>query len=535
VLDSGNKAACDETVNQRIKVLLVEDEPTYAGLIQEILVMAIPSPFEATHVGRLSEALERLANERFDVVLLDLSLPDRQGLATYEHLHTLAPSVPIVVLTGHDDDELALQAVREGAQDYLVKGELDGKILARVIRYAIERKRAAEALRQSEEFFRLISENVSDLIAVLDSEGRRLYSSPSYKHLLGDPAQLLGTDSFSQVHPDDRETVKKIFRETLLSGIGKRAEYRMLLKDGTVRYIESQGSVIRDDTGANPKVVVVSRDVTGRMEAVAALRHALSDLKQSHEQLQATQRQLIEAEKLEAVSTFAAGVAHEVKNPLQTVILGVDYFASHVANEDETAASVLADMSNAVMTADAIIHGLLEFSSASRDVKEEDLNGIIEHALRAVENDLMNCPIRLIKDLAAELPTLRFDGKTMKHVFINLFMHALRAMPAGGQMIVRTFVRQLSEDFRMTGRSSPVFKIGETVVGAVIEEVNGASSEEARENTSTSALIKPIKMESGLGLTVLKRIIELYGGVIDVVQVENGHKYTILFQLQPKE
>src|ERR1051325_1948247 len=104
---------------QRIEVLLVEDEPAYAELIQEILNTTVSSAFELTHAGRLSAALERLANERFDVVLLDLSLPDRQGLATYEDLHALAPSAPIIVLTGHDDDQLALQAVREGAQDYL--------------------------------------------------------------------------------------------------------------------------------------------------------------------------------------------------------------------------------------------------------------------------------------------------------------------------------------------------------------------------------------------------------------------------------
>src|SRR6266478_1127692 len=171
--------------HQAIKILLVEDESAYARLVEEVLAGALSFPFELVHARELSGALERLTNGRFDVVLLDLTLPDAQGLATYAQVHSLAPSVPIIALTGVDDEKLALQAVRDGAQDYVVKGQLDGKMLARVIRYAIERKRAAEELRQSEEFFRLISENVHDLMAVIDREGRRLYNSPSYKKLLG--------------------------------------------------------------------------------------------------------------------------------------------------------------------------------------------------------------------------------------------------------------------------------------------------------------------------------------------------------------
>src|SRR5260221_9354573 len=220
-------------------------------------------------------------------------------------MHKMAPAVPIIVLTGVDDEQLALQVVRQGAQDYLVKGHVEGKMLPRVIRYAIERKRAAEALRQSEEFFRLISENVTDLIAVIDRDGRRLYNSPSYENLLGDPARLVGTDSFEEIHPEDREAVKRAFRETLRTGIGKRAEYRLVRKDGSVRYIESQGSAIRDETGADCKIVVVSRDITERMDAVAVLKEALSDVKRSHEQLRATHRQLIQAGQLTTVSTFA--------------------------------------------------------------------------------------------------------------------------------------------------------------------------------------------------------------------------------------
>ncbi|MCX6121962.1 MAG: PAS domain S-box protein [Ignavibacteriales bacterium] len=140
------------------------------------------------------------------------------------------------------------------------------------IRDNTARKRAEEQLRQSEERFRLIAENATDLIAVLDLEGKRIYSSPSYKSILGDPESLRGTDSFQEIHPEDREKIRRIFQETVRTGIGQRSEYRFLLEDGSVRYIESQGSVIRDENGNTIKVVVVSRDVTKRKQAEEELK-----------------------------------------------------------------------------------------------------------------------------------------------------------------------------------------------------------------------------------------------------------------------
>lgn len=133
-----------------------------------------------------------------------------------------------------------------------------------------EEKRSQEALCQSEERFRLIAENLADLVAMLDLDGRRLYSSPSYKAILGDPQALQGTDSFEEVHPEDKERVMAAFRETVATGVGKRLEYRLIARDGHIRYIESEGSVIRDPRGEVSRVLVVSRDVTERREADAA-------------------------------------------------------------------------------------------------------------------------------------------------------------------------------------------------------------------------------------------------------------------------
>jgi PAS domain S-box-containing protein len=120
------------------------------------------------------------------------------------------------------------------------------------------------ALRQSEEQFRLIMGSIVDLVAVLDLDGRRLYSSPSYQGILGDPAKLRGSSSFDEVHPEDRARVKQAFYETVRTGVGQRLEYRLIDREGHARCIESEGSVIRDPQGRVSQVVIVSRDITER-------------------------------------------------------------------------------------------------------------------------------------------------------------------------------------------------------------------------------------------------------------------------------
>ncbi|MBL7062809.1 MAG: hybrid sensor histidine kinase/response regulator [Anaerolineae bacterium] len=131
-----------------IRVLLVEDNLSEARLIQGMLATAKSAPFDLECADRLSTGLDRLAAGDIDVALLDLSLPDSQGLETFTRAHAQAPQVPMIVLTGLDDEKLAVKAVREGAQDYLVKGQVSSNPLVRAIRYAIERKRAEETLRQ---------------------------------------------------------------------------------------------------------------------------------------------------------------------------------------------------------------------------------------------------------------------------------------------------------------------------------------------------------------------------------------------------
>jgi diguanylate cyclase (GGDEF)-like protein len=134
-------------MNERLHVLIVEDNPADVDLMRDALPETGPIRFHSESVPRLSEALARLAIGGIDLVMTDLGLPDSRGLATFRTLRQAAPDLAIIVLTGNDDQEMAVAAVREGAQDFLIKGQISGNQLMRAVRYAIERKRTEKEIR----------------------------------------------------------------------------------------------------------------------------------------------------------------------------------------------------------------------------------------------------------------------------------------------------------------------------------------------------------------------------------------------------
>ncbi len=508
-------------MNERLtNILIVEDESVFAEVLREIVAQEGGGRFEVSVAGTLAEAQAKLSSAPFDVMLLDLTLPDAQGVETYRAVQRAAPDLAVIVLSGLSDEDVALETVRAGAQDYLMKHQFDGRLLCRAIRYAVERKSIERKLREREEFFRLISENVTDLIAVVGADGKRIYNSPSYSTVLGRDEKLAGTNAFEDIHPEDRDSVRSVFSEVIASGQGRRAGYRFIRKDGSVRHVESQSNVICNASGATEKVVVVSRDVTERIHAEAELRRALSELRHSHDQLKTTQKKLVQSEKLEAISTFAAGVAHEVKNPLQTVVLGIDYLRDYVVTNDENAADLLKQMGDAVQRADAIVRGLVEFSSHRKGaVTEQNLTDLFRQSLIAVETELAVQCIQVRAELADDLPSLRLDKRSMKHVLINLLATEIRASSYGAEMIVKTFERE------PTAKERARFAHGETDPDAkrmIVAEVESRGGNAAGGKDSAGA-------GDEFGLLVSRKIIELYGGKLERHQQSDGNKLTLSF------
>jgi len=158
-------------IDKQINVLLIEDNPIDARMIQKMVAEKSWASFDLTCVGKLQEGLKHLSNGGADIILLALDLPDSKGLGTFIKVHTQEAAVPIVVLTGIDDEKIGLEAVQKGAQDFLVKGQVDGNLLVRTMRYAIERQQAEEELRRSEEKNRSLLIAIPDIMFRLNKEG----------------------------------------------------------------------------------------------------------------------------------------------------------------------------------------------------------------------------------------------------------------------------------------------------------------------------------------------------------------------------
>ena len=271
-----------------IDVLLIEDNSTDALVVRDGLEHAGGSGYAVTHVETLREALQLLRTRRFDVVLSDLSLPDSDGFATFEQLHASAPDVPTIVLTGRDDDKVAVQAVRAGAQDYILKGRMNESALERSIGYAIERQGFQQDLAKSranlEEAQRIAQLGSWELdLSHLDNVSQNsLFWSDEVFRIFGlDPGDREATyEKFLRaVHPDDRDRV----HDAVTNSIERRLPYdlvhRIPQSQREAKWVHARGDVVLDRTNGRPlRMVGTVQDITERKKAEEFLQRQNAEL-----------------------------------------------------------------------------------------------------------------------------------------------------------------------------------------------------------------------------------------------------------------
>ncbi len=260
-----------------IKVLLVEDNPGDVLLLQELLKEVTTVRVKLQPVERLSEAFDSLVNNSFDVMLLDLSLPDSQGIETFVRATRQAKATPIIVLTGLDDQTLALRAMQQGAQDYLVKGQVTGDLLVRSMRYAIERQRVEDALRQSEERFRVALKNSPIFVFNQDKE---LNYTWVYNPISGwTVEQMLGKHDFDLIPAKDAERLTAIKHSVLISGIGTREEVSLTTPQG-IRYYDLTVEPLRNESQEIIGITCASIDISERQAAQRDRQQAEEKIRQ---------------------------------------------------------------------------------------------------------------------------------------------------------------------------------------------------------------------------------------------------------------
>ena len=269
-------------------VLLVEDARADACLIQRGLTGAHDDSFRVEWVPRLSDALARLGRGGVEAVLLDLTLPDGQGLEVFDRVFAAAPNALILILSPAADENTARQAVQRGAHDYLFKDHIDTRWLSRSLRYLIDCKAARDALHNSEARFRAMSD-VSPLgIFVSDAEGGCVYTNAAYQRIAGlSLEQTLGTRWSMAIHPQDRQRVLADWRVAAQSDVPFRSEFRFQRDDGSVVWTRVNSAVLRDGLEPHGHVQTVE-DITERKSTEFGLRAAEEALFEEKERAQVT-------------------------------------------------------------------------------------------------------------------------------------------------------------------------------------------------------------------------------------------------------
>lgn len=269
------------------------------------------------------------------------------------------------------------------------------------------------------------------------------------------------------------------------------------------------------------------------------LRKTHRQLVRTHEELKAAQMKLIQNAKMESVGRLAAGVAHEVKNPLAVIQLGIDFIRQAVRNDDALAETAH-DMDDAVKRADTVIKGLLDFSRSEQlSLTPGDVNTVIEETLLLVKHELTKNCITLDKSLEPNLPPVSLDRNKIKQVFINLFMNAIQAMGSEGDTLtVRTRRQRPGEvpDGRTSASAGGSRPAGEQVVVEVEDTGTGIPEDKLDKLFDPFFTTKAVGSGTGLGLSVSRKIVELHGASVTLANRKNrGAAARIVFNTSPKD
>ncbi|HXJ59164.1 MAG TPA: PAS domain S-box protein [Verrucomicrobiae bacterium] len=296
-----------------LDILIIEDVVQDAELISEEL-RASGMTFRTRRVETREEFLEQLAHARPDIVLSDFTLPTFDALAALGLLRKQQLDIPFILVTGTRSEEVAVECIREGAEDYILKASL--RRLPTSITNALQRKaheqaclKAELALRRSEEQYRLIAENTRDLICLIDTQGGILFASPSHFSSLGyAPEDLVGTAWLDLVHPEDHDTLRTGWEQARQTREARSAEVRIRRKNGVERLFESVANWILDQEEPQ-RAIVVSRDITRRKEAEEALRGLPRAIREAQE----AERRRVAADLHDSVIQILSAVKFRVQ------------------------------------------------------------------------------------------------------------------------------------------------------------------------------------------------------------------------------
>jgi PAS domain S-box-containing protein len=490
---------------QNIHLLLIEDNPGDAGLIREMLAEAKGMRFELEWTETLSEGIERLALGGIDVVLLDLALTDSTGLETLRRLRAASPRAPVVVvLSGLSDEEISLQAVQEGAQDYLIKGQVDSSLLVRSIRYALERGQeqealrrahvelenrvrertaelvtANEALRNSQHLLQDILDHSTAMISVKDLQGRYMLVNHGYEKVFhANSESFVGKTIYDLLPPEHADRV--------------RASDQLVLASGNV--LEAEESIPHDD-GLHTYIVIKSplRDAEGKPYAVCSIATDITEWKR-------LQADLTRANRVSSMGELSASLAHEISQPIAAAVTNANtclrWLSCDEPELEEARAAASRIVQDGGRAGEIIKRVRLLFKKDALQRELVDLNEVIREMMLLLHSEAIQYGVLVPTELAADIPEVMGDRVQLQQVLMNLMMNSIEAMK------VVDGTRELLIQSQRGEEGLVLISVSDTGVGLPPQQADKIF--DAFFTTKTHG--------TGMGLRISRSIVESHGG-----------------------
>lgn len=492
-----------------IKILLVEDNPADADLLAELLEGSVGVEWELVSVEFLHSAIAQLSKQPFDIVLLDLSLPDSHGLETLTRLREVAPDTAMVVMTGLDDEAIGLKSVRLGSQDYIVKGRITTQLLVRTIRYAIERSQTFQMLRESERRFRAIFDSSFQLTKLLTPDGIVLEVNETALQFTGMQSHnIVGRPIWEQSIWQQSPNAKAQLKEGLTkASMGEffRSELDLLGNNDQIVTIDFSLKPVKNETGQVLMLIAEARDISDRKRAESEILKTLER----------------EKELSELRAKFVTMVSHEFRTPLTTIQFSAGLLQDYSSNwsiEKKSTHFVRIQLAIQRMTElleDILVVGKIEANTLQFQPVPLNLENFCRLMVEEQQlNDSNQHPITFI--FAGENSDAQMDEKLMRQILGNLLSNAIKYSPAG-----------TSVDLHLQCQNGQAFfQIKDEGMG-----IPPADQERIWETFYRATNVGTIS-GTGLGLAIVKRAVELHDGTIFIdSQRGKGTTFTITIPL----
>ena len=404
------------------RLLLIEANLGDARLLREMLTAQTSHNTEVTHVETMRAAERHLAVHGLDLILLALRLPDAQGLEAVRRANAAAPSVPLVVLTSLDDEAMAAGALREGAQDYLIKGQIETRGLLRALRYAIERKSIEEALLVEKERAQVTLNSIGDAVVCTDIAGNVTFLNLVAENLTGWPWQeAVGRPMADVLRIVDATTREPIPDPMAMAAREDRAVHLapdclLIRRDGFEIAIADTASPIHNRDAQPTGAVIVFRDVSAARTMAQHMRVLSDELERSNRELE----------------DFATIASHDLQEPLRKIQAFGDRLEERLSSVlDEETADYLRRMKDAAARMQSLISELLEYSRITvrpEPPQQVDLGQVMSDVLSDLDERIRTTRGQV---LVGPLPTLLARPLQMRQLFQNLIANALKFHPEG--------------------------------------------------------------------------------------------------------